>query len=261
MLVTPRHCCRLAADALKGKGQPIHRVADATGIFAGGTSREASPVLDTLLPGYLSRPNPSPAKARHPYATNHGLTISRRISDLRPGCILARACRAQMMSSPLLNPGDTAAAPPGEPSSSAAGEVSRAASAPAPLTTDSADSAHEPEPAPVEGASPDSIPSRCIAVQKLIAHAQWRVCETLFLLCYGLHRVALARQGSLCLADQSEGGFLVHGRPAAEYRTHKPTAAISDFTVNRASSAAQPLAQHPARTQPPEPASTGGCRQ
>ena len=58
------HVRRLAADALegKGKGQLMHGAASAS---AGGASREQSPLLDTLLPGYLSRPNPSPVKVRN----------------------------------------------------------------------------------------------------------------------------------------------------------------------------------------------------
>jgi len=63
------HVHRLAADALEGKGKGQHRLASASaadqGGPPGGASREQSPLLDTLLPGYLSRPNPSPVKVRH----------------------------------------------------------------------------------------------------------------------------------------------------------------------------------------------------
>jgi len=59
-----------------------------------------------------------------------------------------------------------------------------------------------------------------------------------------------------CCADQAEGGFLVHGRPASEYRTHKPTAAISDFSVNKTKAGASP-AQRPAIPGAPEPAVAG----
>ncbi len=57
-------------------------------------------------------------------------------------------------------------------------------------------------------------------------------------------------------ADQAEGGFLVHGRPASEYRTHKPTAAISDFSVNKTRAGAL-MAQRPSVPEPLEPAVAG----
>ena len=60
----------------------------------------------------------------------------------------------------------------------------------------------------------------------------------------------------VCCSDQAEGGFLVHGRPASEYRTRKPTAAISDFSVNK-TKAGQLPAQRPAVPEPPEPAAAG----
>ena len=57
-------CCRLAADASKVKEQSGTARDGGNGStnVMGGGSREQSPALDTLLPGYLSRPNPSPAK-------------------------------------------------------------------------------------------------------------------------------------------------------------------------------------------------------
>ena len=62
----------------------------------------------------------------------------------------------------------------------------------------------------------------------------------------------------------AEGGFLVHGRPASEYRTRKPTAAISDFTTNRAAAAPQ-LVQPSATVQLKDSAVRGKdfarCRQ
>ena len=60
-----------------------------------------------------------------------------------------------------------------------------------------------------------------------------------------------------CSADQAEGGFLVHGRPASEYRTHKPTAAISDFSVNKTKAAASPAQRSGSVPEPPEPAVAG----
>ena len=61
----------------------------------------------------------------------------------------------------------------------------------------------------------------------------------------------------ICCADQAEGGFLVHGRPASEYRTHKPTAAISDFSVNKTRAGAL-AGQRPPVPEPQEPAVAGG---
>ncbi len=87
-------CRRLAADALegKGKGQPMHGPASAAaaGDPVGGASREQSPLLDTLLPGYLSRPNPSPVKVRHWLLMRPELTLCNSRCDLHP--VLKSAC-------------------------------------------------------------------------------------------------------------------------------------------------------------------------
>ncbi len=48
----------------------------------------------------------------------------------------------------------------------------------------------------------------------------------------------------------------MHGRPASEYRTRKPTAAISDFTTNRTAAAQQSELQ-PAAVQLKEAAPMG----